>query len=595
MTLRKQKLTKTQIRKDARAAKAASGSSRPSTGGRNFHLEFKNEAQSLAWAAFQQHDVLFLVGPAGTGKSHLASAFAIEQVLNKEKKKIVLTRPIVESGESLGFLPGEFEEKVKPYMMPLFDCMDKMVGKDGPWRDQINQAVEVAPTAYMRGRSQPLDAKILTPDGYRSMGEIKEGDFVIGSDGTPTRVEKIYPQGKLDVFEITFTDGTSVECSADHLWDTTTINERRYRKAKSTKTTAEISESLKHGHAYNHQIPISRPVQFSEKNLEIDPYVLGALLGDGCLHQSASITLTSVDEQIVAEVQKRLPEGLHLVLVKDVLNKAPQYRIVNQNVRQNNELKGALRNLDILGTLSYNKSIPACYMQGSVAQRLELLRGLMDTDGCCFEQDGKRKPRVQFYSTSAKLAQDVASLVYSLGGTASVRHRKMTGKDSHELNGRSVCHNHDVYVVSIRMLENPFKLDRKADKFVPLKPIRAIINVEKVGRKECQCIRVDAKDSLYLTEHCIVTHNTFDDAICIFDEAQNASMLQLKLFLTRFGENSKIIITGDPNQSDLGGKVALVEVMHRLKDVNGIGIVEFKNNSIVRHPLIGTIIDRLGD
>ena len=102
-----------------------------------------------------------------------------------------------------------------------------------------------------------------------------------------------------------------------------------------------------------------------------------------------------------------------------------------------------------------------------------------------------------------------------------------------------------------------------------------------------------AENSLYLTEHCIVTHNTFDDAICIFDEAQNASLMQLKLFMTRFGENSKLIITGDPTQSDIGGNVALVEVMKKLKGVEGIGIVEFKNNSIVRHSLVGKIIDRL--
>lgn len=578
-----------------RTKSQSKSSNRPVNGGKNFHIEFKNEAQSLAWAAFQQHDVLFLIGPAGTGKSFLASAFAVEQILNRNRSRIILTRPIVESGESLGFLPGEFEEKVHPYMMPLYDCLDQMVGREGPWHDRVNQAIEIAPIAYMRGRSQPLDAKILTPDGYRSMGQIKEGDFVIGSDGTPTRVERIYPQGELDVYKISFSDGTSVECSADHLWNTTTLYERRYKKPASTKTTAEIAKSLKYSHAYNHQIPVAKPIQFSKKQFDIDPYVLGVLLRDDCLHETTSITLTSIDDEIVAEVQNRLPEGLRLSAVKDPRFNIPAYRIVAKNDEQKNEDKIHLRNLDILGSLYHQKSIPDCYLQGSVAQRLDLLRGLMDTGGCCFEQEGKRKPRVQFYSTSAQLARDVASLVHSLGGTASVRWRKVTGKDIHELRGRLVRHNHDVYVVSIRMLENPFKLSCEADKFVPLNPIRAITRIEKVGRKECQCIRVDAKDSLYLTDHCIVTHNTFHDAVCIFDEAQNATMLQLKLFLTRFGENSKVIITGDPTQSDIGSKVALVEVMQKLRGVEGIGIVEFKTDSIVRHPLVGKIIERLED
>lgn len=133
--------------------KSKTAAKRTTKTGGNFHIEFKNDAQSLAWAAFQQHDVLFLIGPAGTGKSFLACAFAIQQILNKDKRKIVLTRPIVESGESLGFLPGEFEEKVHPYMMPMYDCIDKLVGVEGGWRDKIDNSTEVAPIAYMRGRT----------------------------------------------------------------------------------------------------------------------------------------------------------------------------------------------------------------------------------------------------------------------------------------------------------------------------------------------------------------------------------------------------------------------------------------------------------
>jgi phosphate starvation-inducible PhoH-like protein len=126
---------------------------KPSMNGGNFHIEFKTDAQGLAWAAFKQHDILFLTGPAGTGKTFMACAFACEQILKKERSKIVLTRPIVEAGESLGFLPGTFEEKTNPYMLPMFDCMDALVGREGPWRERINQSIEVAPIAFMRGRS----------------------------------------------------------------------------------------------------------------------------------------------------------------------------------------------------------------------------------------------------------------------------------------------------------------------------------------------------------------------------------------------------------------------------------------------------------
>lgn len=118
-----------------------------------FHIEFKNGSQKLAWAGFQQQDILFLNGAAGTGKSYLAMAFAINEILQKNKKRIIITRPIVEAGESLGFLPGTAEEKVLPYMMPLYDHINKLVGKDNPQREIIDNALEVAPLAYLRGRT----------------------------------------------------------------------------------------------------------------------------------------------------------------------------------------------------------------------------------------------------------------------------------------------------------------------------------------------------------------------------------------------------------------------------------------------------------
>ena len=122
--------------------------------GRNFRVEWRTINQKLAWLAFQKHDVVFLTGPAGVGKTHLAMAFALSELLERRKKRIVLTRPIVEaSGEKLGFLPGELEEKVHPYMRPFYDIIEKMTGGNPIEKERIYANVELEPVAFMRGKT----------------------------------------------------------------------------------------------------------------------------------------------------------------------------------------------------------------------------------------------------------------------------------------------------------------------------------------------------------------------------------------------------------------------------------------------------------
>jgi phosphate starvation-inducible PhoH-like protein len=116
-------------------------------------FEFLTETQQQAWEAYQENDVLFLAGPAGTGKTFLAVAFAIRDILKKQRQHIILTRPIVEAGESLGYLPGDFTEKVNPYMIPLYDCYHNLCPGATMKNKVIEQAFEVAPIAYMRGRT----------------------------------------------------------------------------------------------------------------------------------------------------------------------------------------------------------------------------------------------------------------------------------------------------------------------------------------------------------------------------------------------------------------------------------------------------------
>ncbi|GAA3139698.1 PhoH family protein [Nonomuraea salmonea] len=138
--------------------------------------------------AIDDHTIVFGIGPAGTGKTYLAMAKAVRALQEKRVNRIILTRPAVEAGERLGFLPGTLYEKIDPYLRPLYDALHDMVDPDSIPKLMAAGTIEVAPLAYMRGRAQPVDSQVLTPDGWRAIGELEVGDLVVGSDGEPTPV-----------------------------------------------------------------------------------------------------------------------------------------------------------------------------------------------------------------------------------------------------------------------------------------------------------------------------------------------------------------------------------------------------------------------
>ncbi len=113
----------------------------------------KSRTQALFIQSMTEHDLSFAVGPAGTGKTFLAVAHALAEVLSRRKRKLVLTRPVVEAGESLGFLPGDLSQKIQPYLKPLYDAMESLVPGETIQKLEDTRVIEVAPLAYMRGRS----------------------------------------------------------------------------------------------------------------------------------------------------------------------------------------------------------------------------------------------------------------------------------------------------------------------------------------------------------------------------------------------------------------------------------------------------------
>jgi len=140
--------------------------------GANGHVvKSRTENQRKMVLAAETNDIVFAIGPAGTGKTYTAVALAVKALKNKVVKKIILTRPAVEAGENLGFLPGDLKEKIDPYLRPLYDALDDMIPLDKLQYYMTNRVIEIAPLAYMRGRT--LDNAFIILDEAQNTSDLQ--------------------------------------------------------------------------------------------------------------------------------------------------------------------------------------------------------------------------------------------------------------------------------------------------------------------------------------------------------------------------------------------------------------------------------------
>lgn len=312
----------------------------------------------------------------------------------------------------------------------------------------------------------PLETKIPTPNGWTTMGELNIGDIVFDECGKQTSVIGKSEIKNKPCYRITFDDTSIVECDNEHLWKIST---------GEVKSVINLKR--------NDKIYITKPIDLEYKELPIDPYVLGIWLGDG---RNRNSEVCGMDQFIFDEITKR-----GYTLGKDISSKnhCPQHTIFN--------LKGKLRKLNLLN----NKHIPEIYLRSSYNQRLDLLRGLMDSDG----NVNKARHQCIFTNCNQKLSQNVKELLLSLGQRPCLHHTINTQF------GRDI----DVYPISFRAIDiNPFLLPRKANEVKPEwghghSYYRYIKKIELVENKLTQCIMVDSPSHTYLcTENMIPTHNT---------------------------------------------------------------------------------------
>ena len=157
-----------------------------------------------------KNDMVFAIGPAGTGKTYTAVALAVRALKNREVKKIILTRPAVEAGENLGFLPGDLKEKLDPYLQPLYDALDDMIAPEKLTYYLENRVIQIAPLAFMRGRTLDHAFVILDEAQNATEGQLKmfltrmgsSAKFLITGDITQVDLPKHQPSGLIQATKL---------------------------------------------------------------------------------------------------------------------------------------------------------------------------------------------------------------------------------------------------------------------------------------------------------------------------------------------------------------------------------------------------------
>lgn len=380
------------------------------------------------------------------------------------------------------------------------------------------------------GKLALTEHNVSTPFGWRKLKDIHPGDLVFGQDGKPYLVEAESDIQTVNGWNLTFDDGSEVVAHDDHLWLTYNASElealtrrspefrakrratRPSRKQASPKnasvqtmtlernkannpskplaaptgtvrTTREIVETLtiRNGRA-NHAIPVAKPLQLPEKSLPIDPYLLGAWLGDG---SKAAGSLTGMDQPIHDAFASKYAPG-------------------KKQIKPNNKAwtityKGLRTDLREMGVLN-NKHIPHDYLWASEKQRLALLQGLMDTDGNIV----KGTASVEFVNTNQNLTEGVAHLARSLGMKVQIRkgRAKLYGEDYGPKWSVKFAPNRIVFRLP-RKANTQSIATRRTTKF------RYIKSAERIHNQEMKCLKVSSPDNLFLiTNNLIPTHNS---------------------------------------------------------------------------------------
>ena len=387
---------------------------------------------------------------------------------------------------------------------------------------------------------------------YAQIKDIKVGDLVYNRLGSPVKVLGVYPQGKKDVYRVNFTDGRYLDCCKDHLFSYYTQDQKtKYAHDKYNTppkfNVSTVEELLNNGIgnicgnrlSLKYWIPNNQPIEREEQDYYLNPYVLGVLIGDGCLTER-QLTISSNDSFIIEKVSSLL--NVENIVKRSSIHTYSWYFVISDRVyEKRNKLVSTADVLSEIPELdnmhSYEKFIPDIYKYGSIEQRYKLLQGLFDTDGTV----DKYRARVSFSTTSKHLVDDIQEVLWSLGISSTVEiDNRLSGHHKH------VCY--AIYVrTSFQVKKKLFTLPRKLNNIIdyeeyhraPNKKIRCydfigIQSIEKLAKQEdMTCICVDDEEHLYqVSNQYIVTHNSSTMAACINTFSQKGDVLDNTVWST---------------------------------------------------------------
>lgn len=402
-----------------------------------------------------------------------AVADAVAVTLGPTGRTVIIPKP-----NNISNTPGGY------YMTKDGVSVARSIFMDNPLEDigaQMFKEIAMNTVTNVGDGPQPLYSKVLTPTGFVKISDLKEGDTICGTNKTFQKVLGIYNKGNKEIFKVSFSNGRTVECSDNHLWEVITSY-----GVKKIMTLREIMDSGKIGSVKNgsnfcqYYVPTTCSEFLKNDKLPLDPFLVGLLIGDGSLSGTGDIELSLALNQDYLIDRIKLPANIKLTATKNFKKNYIRVKFSRKSA-PGPRMFDYVREIGLLGTKSNTKFIPEEYLYNSYENRKALLDGLLETDGHL-----NKKGLIEYSTVSEKLCNDIVELFRGLGYSA--RSKTLIRKEGSSYSNTPI---HRIY--ELKGYKHGIK----------------ILSIEKTDKIEpTMCIKVSNKDSLYITDDYVLTHNT---------------------------------------------------------------------------------------